>query len=193
MVYHQLVIPKRHKLFQDQRTKGASTTRVDLIMPDPIPPFHLTCRLMHNEAAPIFKKLVPPSRIPRIIFGGGPYTTRCITDMVDVMEVIDCLLGMRYYPDGHDNNKGRMVMLENSTSLLKDEIKTVERFVDWNLSYFSDPRGRPSIAQSQARPIHIVHEDHWQSDQRTLFEDMFGGEICFIRRDDIRVLIMLHG
>lgn len=63
MVYEHLNTRRRHHLTR----RPPSQVSVVLVIPEPIPPLHLTCRLIYEEAAPLLKAMTSARGAPQMI------------------------------------------------------------------------------------------------------------------------------
>ena len=73
MVYDLLITRHHHKLTWH---KGGESASITLVTPDPIPPVHLTCKSLRDEAGSFLRgkvlRMTVPREVPRLIVHAGP-------------------------------------------------------------------------------------------------------------------------
>jgi len=64
MVYEQFIVRRHHKV---KLSIDEEPAPLYLVMTEPIPPLHLTCRALHDEIVPFLKPKIDSAAVPRII------------------------------------------------------------------------------------------------------------------------------
>lgn len=94
MVYERLIV-RRHEQVALEITRAGAPCVLNpliLILNDPIPPIHLTCRTVCEEVVPFLKPLVETASIPRILAYTKDYST-LDTDESDLVVGLERVFG----------------------------------------------------------------------------------------------------